>query len=86
MESDAVTAVWNNLLEVDLPPEDLSNGILITGSTKIEAEDLDGPGNSCLRGAFAEMSMLYVMRATESDTSKVKNKLPQPIFCDRIQE
>ena len=45
---------------------DLSMGILMMGSTENGVEDEDGcPGKPCLRGAFAEMSILYVMRATE---------------------
>lgn len=84
-ESEAVTAVWNNLLfELGpLPLPDLSTGILITGSTEIldeEEEDRDGPGSSCLRGALAEMIMLYVIRAIEKVTSRVKKVFPQPIF------
>jgi len=43
-------------------------------------EGREGPGKSCLRGALAEMMMLYVIRATEKVIRIVKNKLPHPIF------
>ena len=43
-------------------------------------EGREGPGKSCLRGALAEIMILYVMSATEKVIRIVKNKLPHPIF------
>lgn len=80
-ESEAVTAVWNSLLELPNFPLDLCNGIWIMGSTEMDDDDdLDGPGRSCWSGELAEIIMLYVIRATEKVTSIVKKKFPQLIF------
>ncbi|PKI59700.1 hypothetical protein CRG98_019876 [Punica granatum] len=54
--------------------DDLSTGILMTGSTEIfdGGLELDGPGRSSFSGALAEMRMLQVMRATERVTSMME--------------
>jgi hypothetical protein len=53
---------------------------LIIGSTKSDDLD-DGPGSSCLSGAFADIRILYVIRAAEKVISSEKKRSPQPIFC-----
>lgn len=53
----------------------------MTGS-KVDFEEgfeLELPGKSCLREAFADMIMLYVMSAAEKAIIRVKKTFPQPI-------
>lgn len=55
------------------------------GSTERNDEDVvDGPGRSCLRGALAEMRILYVIRATDKVTRTAKKRFPQPIFLIKL--
>lgn len=75
-------------LELDDDADGKSVGILMMASAEneernfVDEEDEDGsegPGKSCLRGASADMMMLYVMSTAEQVITKAKNNFPQPM-------